>query len=185
MHVTCAGLQHRTAVACTSPPPRLNRCHVILIACSNSPHHSSRFNQAFQRCSLSLQQLLAATGALQHRHRGLTNKRAWQQSLGIGAGLGAAACSGAGGADGPPGNSGGGSGGDGSGWGQSPGGSSSFGSNVLADVAAAGEGADAAVTVEEVILLDVGGGCTFCNITTRCAVLGRQQTPKCAHVHVG
>lgn len=149
----CAGLQHRTAVACTSAHRSRS---LLVIACSHRPNQSSVFNQVLGKCTLNVQQLWAA--AVHQHHQPHTNRRKWQQSLNIGAGLCAVACSGAGGADGPPGSSGWGSGGDGSGWGHSAGGSSSYGSNVLAEVAAAGEVANA---VEDVILLDVGGRLIF------------------------
>lgn len=160
MQPSCAGIHpNRKAVACSITCTAAAR-RTLVIACSHKPSQPSGLNSnLFARCSANVQQLWSAAAALQQQHLQHSNKHNWHQSLSIGAGLSAVACSAAGGGFGPPGSSGWGSGGGGNGWGHSPGSSSAGSSNVLADVAAAGEVADAAV--EEVILLDVGGGYWF------------------------
>lgn len=131
---------------------------LVLAGLSRPDHHL--LQQIVLRCAASAQQLWSAAAAAHQQQHPQLGRRNWkQQSLSIGAGVGAAACSGAGGGNGwPPSSGGWGSGGDGSGWGggHCPGSSSSPGSNVLADVAAAGDVSSETV-VEEVVLLDVGG----------------------------
>lgn len=146
---------NRKAVTCT---PAARRA-LVVITCSHRPSQHTGINQLLARCASNVHQLWTATAALQQQHLHNSKQHNWHQSLGIGAGVSAAALSGSGGGYGPPGSSSWGSGGGGSGWGPSYGSSSGAGSNVLADVAAAGDVADAAV--EEVILLDIGGELLF------------------------
>lgn len=147
----CAGLH-------TSRKAAAQRGRVIF--CSHRPGHPTGTPHW---TSSVPQQLWAAAAAFQQQQQRRSDARPWQQSLSIGAGLGAVALGGAGsGGSAPPGSGGWGPGGGGSGWGHSHGGSGP-GSNVLVDVAAAGaEVADAAV--EDVILLDVGGGLETLNV---------------------
>jgi len=151
MRAPCAGTHmQRTTVTCTPAHQRAK----LVISCSNQPIQPKSLQQLFVRCAASTQRLWSAAAGHQQQRPLHSNRRSWQQSLCIGAGAGAVACSGSGGGFEPPGSGGWGSGGGGGGWGQTPG-SSSPGSNVLAEVAAAGDVSEAAV--EEVILLDIGG----------------------------
>lgn len=151
MRAPCAGTHmQRTTVTYTPAHQRAK----LVISCSNQPIQPNSLQHIIVRCAASTQRLWSAAAGHQQQRPLHSNKRSWQQSLCIGAGAGAVACSGSGGGFEPPGSGGWGSGGGGGGWGQTPG-SSSPGSNVLAEVAAAGEVSEAAV--EEVILLDVGG----------------------------
>jgi hypothetical protein len=151
MQHASAGMQQHRHTAVTHSARRT----LLVVASFPGPVQPLNIHHFVSRCTVNVQQAWAAAAAFHQQHPH-SNKGTWQQSLGIGVGLQAVASAGAGGGFFPPSNSGWNSGGGGSGWGHSPG-SSSPGSNVLSDVAAAGEVADAAV--EEVVLLDVGGMC--------------------------